>query len=103
MATNARSYEKSTATKTNPRPSRIKIGTDGDGAEHFYMTATETVVVVQDGERTIRQSLDEGNPIEQWVTFVGDRRGWADQRLYDSLGAAVADTISVEPDQDRDR
>jgi len=96
MATNARSSEKSTVTKTNPRPSRIKIGTDGEGAEHFYMTATETVVVVQDGERTIRQSLDEDNPIEKWVTFVGDRRGWEDQRLYESFGDAMASEVSLE-------
>jgi hypothetical protein len=90
---NARSSEKRTGTKTNPRPSRIKIGTDGEGAEHFYMTTTEAVIVIDGGERVHRANLDEDNPIEQWVTFVGDRRGWRNQRLYETFADALEDRI----------
>jgi hypothetical protein len=93
MATNARSSEKRTATKTDPRPSRIKIGTDGEGAEHFYMPHVEAVVVIEDGERVHRASLDEENPIEQWVTFVGARRGWENQRLYRTFADALEDRL----------
>jgi hypothetical protein len=103
MATNARSSEKRTATTTDPRPSRIKIGTDGEGAEHFYMPHVEAVVVIEDGERAHRANLDEDNPIEQWVTFVGDRRGWRNQRLYETFGDAMADSVSVERDQEQER
>jgi len=92
MTRNATDVEKRTANLTN----RIFIGVDATGAEHHYLTEKEAVVVVSpDGTRAHRQPLDESNPIEQWVTFVGDKRGWRDQRLYQSFGDAVADSVEA--------
>jgi len=92
MTDYATDVEKRTANLTN----RIFIGRDGTGAEHHYLTDKAAVVVVSpDGTRAHRQPLDEDNPIEQWVTFVGDKRGWQDQRLYQSFGEAVADTVEA--------
>lgn len=85
-----------TARTSTVRPDRIFIGRDKTGAEHHYLTTKEAVVVVSaDGMRMRRQPLDEANPIEKWVTFVGDRRGWADQRLYQSFGDAMAAQVEV--------
>jgi hypothetical protein len=81
---------------TDPRPPRIFIGRDETGAEHHYLTRKRAVVVISaDGRRMHRQPLDDDNPIEQWVTFVGDRRGWADQRLYDSFGDQFASEVDA--------
>lgn len=78
------------------RPDRIYIGKDSDGDEHHYLTTEEAVVVVsEDGTRLWRQPLSAENPIEAWVVHIGDRRGWVDQRLYQSFGDAMADAVEV--------
>jgi len=81
---------------TDPRPPRIFIGRDAEGAEHHYLTRKRAVVVISaDGDRLWRQPLDEDNPIEAWVCHIGDRRGWADQRLYDTFGDQFASEVDV--------
>jgi len=53
------------------------------------------VVISADGDRLWRQPLDEDNPIEAWVCHIGDRRGWADQRLYDTFGDQFASEVDA--------
>lgn len=88
MSTYVRSSENDTG-RTDPRPHYIPVGTDGEGAHHCYNTRREEIVVVRDGRREHAQALD-GRPVEDWIEYVADRRGWETQYLFQSAGAAWA-------------
>lgn len=66
------------------------IGTDREGYRHHYYRPADTVVVYDADGVDHRERL-EGAPVEHWVAFVEDRRGWASYGPHAALGIA-ADT-----------
>jgi len=94
MATNTTQTvpEKASTTNTNDvRPAYIRLGTDATGASHVYRTTDETVHVVIDGEREHVADVAD-RPVDDWMAFIRDRRGWATERygvgLVDMLARA---------------
>lgn len=70
------------------RPTHIVLGTDAAGATHHYHTPTETVHVVRDGTREHVELLC-GRPVDEWIMFVREVRGWADRQY----GLGIADLV----------
>jgi len=66
------------------------VGTDADGASHFWSQYHETVIVIDDGDA---ETYDlAGTPCEtlaDWKRHVESQRGWADCRI----GGTIADDI----------
>lgn len=68
---------------------QMDIGLDGNGCSHFH-AVDDDIVIVCEGDRRGRgirdQDIEETHVIvgdktvEDWVTFVQDRRGWQDVR-----------------------
>lgn len=80
---------------TGPRPRTIFLGVDADGSEHVYKTESESVHVVENGDRVWRRDL-AGVHVDEWVAHITDRRGW-DTKLYgafwDRVSAAVEEAL----------
>lgn len=60
---------------TDVRPTYIVLVTDADGADHIYRTDDETVHVVTDAGRDRVEQLG-ARSVDEWITFVDERRGW---------------------------
>lgn len=89
MATNTR-----TAENASVRPRWLYCGMDATGTDHVYNTVTRSVVAVApDGNREHVADLVEAS-IDEWMAFVDQKRGWADRRLYESFGDALADRVN---------
>ena len=89
MATNTR-----TAENTSVRPRWLFCGTDATGTDHVYNTVTGFVVAVApDGDREHVAELVDAS-IDEWMAFVAQKRGWADRRLYEHFGDALANRVS---------
>jgi hypothetical protein len=89
MATNTR-----TAENASVRPRWLYCGMDATGTDHVYNTVTRSVVAVApDGDREHVADLAEAS-IDEWMSFVAQKRGWADRRLYESFGDALAERVN---------
>ncbi|SEO75122.1 hypothetical protein SAMN05216388_101835 [Halorientalis persicus] len=89
MATNTR-----TAENASVRPQWLFCGTDKTGTDHVYNTVTDSVVAVApDGHREHVADLSEAS-IDEWMAFVAQKRGWADRRLFETFGDALAARVS---------
>jgi len=54
----------------------VLLGVDGFGMYHHFDARAERVHVVDpDGDRTHTEDL-HGRPVEDWMAYVGDMRGW---------------------------
>jgi len=53
-----------------------RIGIDRSGACHYHDELQDRILVTQDGDVTHVEDLD-GRPVDHWIEFVRDQRGWA--------------------------
>jgi hypothetical protein len=87
MATNA---DAQNGTDSRVRDSTITLGEDERGALHIYRPHDELVhVVTADGKREHVEDV-AGRPVEDWMAFVEDRRGWEDKRYGVGLAEMAA-------------
>lgn len=63
--------------KAGVRPAYIALGVDSTGCWHTYRTADETILVT-DGVGITRREPLNGRPVDDWIAYVDDRRGWLD-------------------------
>lgn len=60
------------------------IGSDGDGAAHFWSTYDQTVIVVEADGRADTCTLDDCyRPLKHWQDHTADERGWDECRITD--------------------
>lgn len=78
--------------RTDPRPTYFALGVDETGAHHTYCTRTDTVHVVDGGDRTHAQPLGE-KTIGEWMGFVDGKRGWGSRRYGRSLAELITDGL----------
>lgn len=74
------------------RPRTIVLGTDADGCDHLYKTESESVHVIDAGERVWREDLT--TDVDDWVDHITARRDWATKRygsIFEKLTAAFTD------------
>jgi hypothetical protein len=89
-------YDTADQESTAVRPTYVPLGVDAEGRHHVYRTTNETVHVV--GRDCGREHVEPigRRPVDEWMTFVAERRGW-DRRDYgQGLGAAVARALGGE-------
>ncbi len=78
--------------KTSVRPDTIVLGVDDFGCQHVYRTATETIHVVEDGERVHVEHLGNRHA-DEWMAFVADRRGWSERNYGGGINGAITRAI----------
>ena len=62
----------------------IQLGVDSEGATHHYSRIAGVVAVVEtDG--SVHKTELKGRPLETWIDFVADERGWETLRYVDSF------------------
>lgn len=76
--------------RTDPRPNYIFLGTDDEGADHVWRVHADVVIVVDDTERIHVEQLAPKH-VDDWIAYVGMRRGWETRRYYESLGQWFGD------------
>ncbi len=72
--------------------SHIVLGTDGFGMTHHFDAAREVVHVVDDEGRTHVEPV-EGRPVEDWMAFVADKRGWRRKQYGVGLDRLLARSL----------
>jgi uncharacterized protein YktB (UPF0637 family) len=77
------------------RPRYINLGTDSEGAVHTYRTADETVIVVADGGRKHVADVAD-RPVDDWMAFVRQERGWADEQYGVGLVDMLQQRVEVQ-------
>jgi hypothetical protein len=69
---------------------RFRIGTDADGAKHYYHRNWHAVVVIGAGRELEHiQRLDD-RPLTDWYDFVDQRRGWYSFGPFADIGLEAA-------------
>jgi len=92
MATNT-SHDRQKSS-VNVRPAYIELGTDATGASHVYRTTDETIHVVADGGREHVADVAD-RPVDDWMTFVRQERGWADEQYGVGLVDMLQQRVEV--------
>ena len=77
MSTNTRSTQERTAV----RPRYVSLGVDADGSHHVYRTVDESIHVVHCERGREHVEHIARRPVDEWMVFVDERRGW-DERHY---------------------
>ena len=54
----------------------VPLGVDGFGMHHHYAAVSETVHVVDPDEGRTHTESVAGRPVEDWMAYVADKRGW---------------------------
>lgn len=85
--------EKSTADEL-PRTARDHpLGTDAEGATHFWDWYRRDVYVVRDGAVIWQEGLSDRD-LAEWVGHIEERRGWAELNWSDKTPAEwIADAL----------
>lgn len=77
---------------TDPRPRHVPLGRDKAGCFHHYISHTETVFVIEGGEVAQTEDISR-RPVDDWMAYVSDRRGWASKK-YGPITELVAEMIN---------
>ena len=62
----------------------LRLGVDSEGATHHYSRIAGTVTVVEVDGGVHRTDLED-RPLEMWIDFVADERGWETLRYVESF------------------
>jgi len=62
----------------------LRLGVDSEGATHHYSRIAGTVAIVETDGNVHRTDLEE-RPLETWIDYVADERGWKTLRYADSF------------------
>ena len=62
----------------------LRLGVDSEGATHHYSRIAGTVAVIETDGGVHRTELEE-RPLETWIDFVADERGWETLQYADSF------------------
>jgi len=73
------------------------IGRDTEGRSHHYYQAADSVVVYG-GDGVERREYLDGRTVAEWEAFVEQKRGWAAEGQFASIGVA-ADRQRKEGDE----
>jgi len=73
--------------------SHIVLGTDGFGMIHHFDAAREAVHVVDADEGRTHVEPVEGRPVEDWMAFVADKRGWRRKQYGVGLDQLLARSL----------
>jgi len=62
----------------------LRLGVDSEGATHHYSRIAGTVAVVEVDGGVHRTDLED-RPLEMWIDYVADERGWETLRYVESF------------------
>lgn len=62
----------------------LRLGVDSEGATHYYSRIAGTVAVIETDGGVHRTELEE-RPLETWIDFVADERGWETLHYVESF------------------
>ena len=62
----------------------LRLGVDSEGATHHYSRIAGTVAVVEMDGDVHRIDLEE-RPLETWIDYVADERGWETLHYVESF------------------
>lgn len=71
----------------------LPLGVDGEDSAHLY-TRREHTVVVETPSGRIEQRIElEDRPLEDWVAFVDEKRGWATLNYASCFADVLEDAL----------
>jgi hypothetical protein len=70
-----------------------RLGIDCEGAVHYFSRIAETVAVIASDDTVQWESLAQ-RPLQAWISYVADERGWETLRYVDAF-ADLFDRLEV--------
>jgi hypothetical protein len=71
----------------------IVLGTDGFGMIHHFDAAEEEVHVIDPAEGRMHIESVDGRPVEDWMAFISDKRGWSTKQYGVGLDQLLARSL----------
>jgi hypothetical protein len=70
------------------------LGTDAAGRDHYAtLPPRPEIVVIDDGERTLKETLDDDHTVADWVDHVESAVGWERNQFGQSMGEHLVEAL----------